>query len=187
MNNIVLIFASKKEAGSLLYQSAFKFIKTDNYFISRETGNNICVFICGIGQKKVNIFLENTVFPETSFFYKPGTCAVLNENISTLKPIIPGLLCFEKNQITVDEKNIPPKLRVFYDKNLRLKTSITPVLNSEKTYDLADMETYFLAEKIKVIPLLVGTDRGNFEAEKDFIENLNKASIILKDTILLLV
>ena len=128
---------------------------------------------------------------------KAGTCAVLDDNIPLLKPIIPQFVGFDKKIINLDlsyaDKKIHNKIRpIFINKGLITVTK--PLLNQKKgeeylnyNFALCDMETFYLIEKYKnipFIPLLVGTDRGNKKSIITFIKNLSKASEILKDQII---
>ena len=43
------------------------------------------------------------------------------------------------------------------------------------------MESFFICKKLNAIPVLVGTDRCDKDSRELFFNNLNKASLILKD------
>jgi hypothetical protein len=190
--NLIFFFASIKEANSLLFQSVFKFVKVDDYFLYEQKNVKIFIYITGVGKENVYNFCETHKHFDNALFFKPGTCALLNKNISLLEAFIPEYTCFDSFSKQTDFENIPKRLKIIFRKDTKLSTSETPVLDKEKaialfkkSYDAVDMESFFVIEKTgcKVIPILVGTDYGDNEGKSLFFKNISKASEILKQTI----
>ncbi len=195
--NIIILFALKKEANSLLNQSGLNFKKiSKNEFFSEFNNYNITVKITGVGGqslKKTDII--NT--KNNTLIIKAGTCAILNDKIPLLSPIIPKFVGYNEKKIDVDLSLIDTKIKTKINLMVIDKGLITlekPLLNKKKAkeyfnnnFTAADMETFYLIEKYKntpFIPLLVGTDRGDKKSIIEFFKNLSKASNIIKDEII---
>ena len=195
--NIIILFALKKEANSLLNQSGLKFKKlSTNEFFCTFNNYNITVNITGIGgqslKKTDNINIKNN-----ALIIKAGTCAILDNKIPLLTPIIPKFVGHNEEKIDVDLSLLDIKIKTKIKPMVIDKGLITlekPLLNKIKAKEYfnnnfiaADMETFYLISKYKktpFIPLLVGTDRGDKKSVIEFIINLSKASHILKDEII---
>lgn len=195
--NIIILFALKKEANSLLNQSILKFKSySKNEFFCEYNNYNITVLITGIGNKSKNdpriINLNNN-----NLLIKAGTCAILDDNIPILTPIIPQFVGFDKKIIKLElsfpDSKVQNRVKLLVI-NKGLITVKKPLLNKKKgqeylnkNFAACDMETFYLIEKYKnipFIPLLVGTDRGDKKSIISFIKSLSKASEILRDEII---
>jgi len=172
---IIIFSASIKEVNAILYQTNIKFIKNGNLFSAIYKSIDIQIYITGIGIDTIiffhNFHIKNSENDSKNFYFKFGTCGVIS-NIPLLNIVSPNLIHYEDKCI---------KLNNSYSTNNSLMT-VTKKLNSVFNFsgiDLIDMETFFVVEKIKnVIPILVTTDYDN---KNEFINNLTKASSILKD------
>lgn len=183
-NNIVIFFSSLKEANALLNQSVLKFIKEDSFYTSNYKDKKIVVYISGIGRVKTTDFLDNTLIPANCRSYKFGTCGITDPEIPLLKIVIPQYVSFENHEI---KTQFEERLRDFYIES-RLLTSETPIFDEEmaknlcrKGYGLVDMESFFIMNRYKTIPVITGTDRCCKESKDIFFANLNKASFVLKN------
>jgi len=174
---IIIFSASIKEVNAILYQTNIKFIKNGNLFSASYKSIVINIYITGIGADTIGFFhnfhIKNNENDSKNLYFKFGTCGVIS-NIPLLSIVSPNIIYYEDNLI---------KLNNSYSTNNSLIT-VTKKLDSAvsfgfSNFDLIDMEMFFVAEKIKnVIPILVTTDYNN---EKEFFNNLTKASLILKD------
>jgi len=200
IKEIVLIFASYKEVNSLLYQSSiiFKKIKPD-YYIGNYKNLQIKVYICGIGYDYVNSFLNNFEVVEDALIIKVGTCAVIDPSIDILLDFVPKIVSFKTKSINItnlekfDLINEIIKEKIIDKKLFTIKF---PLINKEKSeeflnigYSFVDMETFYFIEKFKnstIFPLIIGTDRGDGNAKRDFLNNISKASNKLKDSLMLM-
>ncbi len=191
--NILILFALKKEANSLLNHSGLKFEGlTKNKFFCKSNNYNITLCITGIGKKAKKTF-EYIDLKDACLIIKAGSCAILDENISLLTPIIPKFIGYNDQKYTVDISLLNEKIKsIIIDKGLI--TLDKPLLNKKKAdeyyknnYAACDMETFYLIEKYNgtpFIPILVGTDRGDKKSILDFLKNITKASGIIKDQII---
>ena len=194
---IIILFALIKEANSLLNQSILKFkLLAKNEFFCEYNSYNIIVLITGIGKKskKSHKIINSN---NNCLIIKAGTCAILDNNISLLTPIVPQFVGYDQKKINLEfsrfNLNIQKKIKPMII-NKGLLTIKKPLLNKKKAktyyknnFAACDMETFYLLEKYKetpFIPLLVGTDRGNNTSIISFFKNLSKASEILKDQII---
>lgn len=200
ISEINLIFTSYKEANSFIYQSSFDFTKIKpDYYLSEYKSLPLRLYVSGIGEEYSNKFLARFEPVLDSLIIKVGTSAIVDQEIDILTPFIPQKICFEDKIIdlkdTYDFKTIENIIseRIV---NKKLLTTKLPLINSIKAleflnngYSFVDMETFYFVEKLKenlIIPVLVGTDRGDVNAKRDFLNNISKASLILKDYIIFL-
>jgi len=181
VTKIVIFSASIKEVNAILYQTNIKFIKNGNIFSTNYKSIYIQIYITGIGANTVDFFNHfnigfniNNEDNSEILYFKFGTCGVINGNIPLLNIVSPNIIYYEDNFI---------KLNNIYSTNNSLitinKKSDFALDYNFATFDLIDMEMFFVVEKIKnVIPILITTDYNN---EKEFFCNLIKATSILKD------
>lgn len=195
--NIIILFALKKEANSLLYQSGLKFEKlSGNEFFCKYNDYKISIYIIGIGKKAKKTY-DRININKDCLIIKAGTCAILDNNIPLLTPIIPKYIGNIYQKINLDFLLLDEKLHskiksIIIDKGLI--TLDKPLINKKKAdefynnnYAACDMEVFYLIEKYKglpFIPILVGTDRGNKNSIILFLKNISKASEIIKDQII---
>ena len=198
IKEILIIFAHIKEANAFLFQSGFTFIKKENncFFFSNKNFQ-INILITGIGQKKTKKIINYYNFNNLELIIKAGTCAVINKENSIKTPLIPKYVGYRDLILPVLFENLEDKFKAKIKKYIIDKGLITldkPLSNKRKViyylknnFDLVDMETFFIMEKfpkIPVIPILVGTDRGDMHAIIDFLKEINNASIILKNVLI---
>ncbi|HOJ64763.1 MAG TPA: hypothetical protein PLE45_10120 [Spirochaetota bacterium] len=199
-SEVFLIFSSYKEANSFIYQSGIDLEKIrPDYFTGKYKDLNIKLYISGIGEEYTEIFLNKFNLEEESIIVKAGTAAIIDPDMDILNSFVPQIVCFEDKMIDLKAtKNFTFLQDLINDKiiNKRLLTTKLPLINKEKAmeffdrgYSFIDMETFYFIDRLKenfILPLLVGTDRGDCNAKKDFLKNISKASEILKDSIMLL-
>ena len=134
------------------------------------------------------------------FIIKAGTCAVLDNDIKLKKIIIPKFIKYSENDRELNLSNLPLNiLNLFepYIMNEKLLTVDKPLFSKKKSEKLyreditfIDMETFHVAEKFNkeiVIPVLVGTDRGDGSTMKDFFLNIREVSDILRDFVITII
>ncbi len=189
MEKIIIFFSFMKEAKPLLFQSSVKFKKKSIIEYNSNFKNmQIVVYITGIGKKSINT-IANLNIRDSFLFIKAGTCAVIDDNLDLLKPVIPRFVdYFDKRiMIDLDEKNsmLLSKYQI-----LNGLVTIDHFLNNyneskelyERNYSVVDMETFYILEKYKgCIPILIGTDRGDVSFKIDFLNNITEASKLLKN------
>lgn len=188
---ISLIFASLKEANQLLNHSKIKFKKINNIFYSSEKIN---IHITGVGKKKVCSWLKSVDMKqfEGTIIIKAGTCAVFDYSLELLRIFIPSFVLYNNKKISINLNNDFENFKnLKHDKGL---ITLDKPLSDKKTAEIffkqnlssCDMETYFLVEAFKdfiFIPILTGTDRADEKAIFDFLKNIKKASMVLKEFI----
>jgi hypothetical protein len=198
---IFLFFAMIKEADAILHQSIFKFTKVTeaNY---KAIYNNTCInlILTGIGKKNIDTLIRQNLFPLgevnpiDTLLIKAGTCAVINPEIELSKIIIPLLVCYQNKEIKLNLTETVKPFNHIIEKSFfssRLITLDHPLISTEKSktllnqgYSFVDMETFFILNQfpnLPLIPLLVGTDRGNKSAKINFLKKLSAASQLLKE------
>ncbi len=200
IKEIVLIFACYKEANSLLYQSGitFKKIKPD-YYIGDYKNLEIKIYICGIGYEYAASFLNHFELKDHALIIKVGTCAVIDPSIQLLSPFIPKIVSHEKESLNITEFKMFNSIGKIIESEILDKKLLTirlPLINREKAeelfgmgYSFVDMETFYIIDKLKnnmIFPLLIGTDKGDSNAKRDFLNNITKASERLKDSLILI-
>lgn len=193
--NILILFASLKEANALLFQSNIHFEKLSAEEYIYKNKNNVKVIITGIGNNS-NKNISRIILANNTLIIKAGTCAVLDPNEDILIPVIPKYVSNEEETIETYSDNLPNKVLKVIKKYLSHKKllSLNRALenpNDAKKYFKAgyafiDMETYHMKKYFNnniFIPILIGTDRGFANVKNDFLNNLNNASLKLKNII----
>jgi len=198
IKEIIILFAIKNEADSLLNHSEIKFKKEKGFHSGVHNGYLIKVYIIGIGKSNVVKWLNAfKIIENECLLIKAGTCAVLNDDIELLQAIVPSYLGYNDSKIDIDFDKIPDamvkKIKKYIHKD-GLVTVDTPLTDRaeadkllKKNYHFADMETYFVPEKLTGYPFLavaVGSDRGDKNSTSEFYANLPKVSECLKNTLI---
>jgi nucleoside phosphorylase len=197
---IILIFAYHKEANSVLYQANINFNKTaSDRYIASYRGKEVVLIISGIGKKakKVNADMFDDYVSNIDLIIKAGTCAVIDHDSELLNPLIPSRLSYKNEFCSIDFSKINKNLSKIINKykSDKILVTVDNILSSGEKADLlydsgcsfADMETYFLYDNLKnypFLPILIGTDRGDFKAKSDFFKTIKKAGELLKNVIL---
>lgn len=196
IKDVILIFASYKEMNSLLYQSSlvFKKLKPD-YYISTYKNLTVKVYISGIGYEYCQQFLNYLKPSQNSLIIKLGTVAIIDPAIDLLSSFIPQIICFEDKSIDITKiEKFSIISDIVKDKivNKKLLTTKFSLINREKAeellnigYSFVDMETFYIIDSFKkypLFPLLIGTDRGDSNAKRDFLNNISIASQKLRES-----
>lgn len=189
---IIVIFSSKKEAKYFLFHAGLNFKKENDFYLSSR--GNIKVYFSGIGKNAALVFNKNHSFQEKENFIviKAGTAALIDKSLSLLKPYIPLEISYNCKNYILKVDAIPLPIRSRAMKHFIQKVLVTverPLDNinqipSYKNFCFADMETFFIYEnycKLPFLPLIVPTDYCDIN---EFHNNLDKASFVLKDTLL---
>jgi len=196
---VLILFALIKEADSFLNHSGLKFIKkAKNHFIL-ENNDYVDVIITGMGKKNiVKINYEDE--KDLMLVIKAGTCGVLDDSIGLKKILIPKIIRYNDRECKQDFMKLPMKLKKIIDPfiiNKKILTVDKPLMSKKKSDELykegislVEMELFFITEKLNnttILPVLIGTDKGDKYAIVDFIKNLQNASNLLSDFLVKLI